>query len=795
MLAALLLCVALPTSARAAEASCAGLKEPFRQQEEKVRVETGSTRLPDCRAYELVSPPNKNGALLGGLFSRHNPPIVATDGTKVIAPSDQCFSGPKSCVAYRLTEGEPYEFTRTSQGWVTEPLAPPIDEFETDSYWAVDPNTGTALFSAPAYPEGPDDFYGREPDGHFFAIGPLGEPKPGNGTEQANASDITPSGVFATGDLRHVVYETENRLWEFDKSQQSGLYEFAGEENVAPDLVGVQGGEGSHGLVSECSTVLGGLESPTRGEALSENGHVVYFLAAGHANGRCPEKDTAPPITGLYARIDGESPEAHTVLISGPATTGCTTSECIADTTTEADFREPNFEGASSDGSRVFFTDTQQLTNGASESEGNPAGEGCNGNSEAGGCNLYMSICAEPCGSPQEAPDPGARELVDVSEGAKELGGPRVQGVMAVSADGSHVYFVAKGVLTGGEENQEHEVAENESDNLYVYEDKRVHFITRLAASDNQERQWQFQNNMISNVTADGEFFLFTDDRALTADDTRPEGEVAAQVFEYDAGTGSLKRVSVGENGFDDNGNDGTGNAYILPARRGGSNDGIVSGTRSPSLSENGELVFFESPVALVPGALADVSIGEGRLAENIYEYERGQVYLISDGADTTPSPVVAESESRAPTELVGVGVSSADVVFSTFDQLVPEDTDTLRDYYDAHVCSEAEPCIAPKPAPATCSGEGCQGAPGASPAFALPGSTSLVGISGNLTPATGPAPRPKTAAQIRAEKLGKALKQCRKDRQRSKRRACEKAARGRYGPAKAGKTGRRAKG
>jgi hypothetical protein len=766
------------------EASCAGLKEPFRAQEEKVRVETGSTRLSDCRAYELVSPANKNGALLGGLFARHPSPIVSTEGTAVITPSDQCFAGPKSCVAYRLTQGQPYKLSRTNQGWVTEPLAPSAEEFETSSPWSVNPNTGMSVFSSPAYPGGPDDFYGREPGGHIFAIGPLGEPKPGNGKLQANASDIAPVGVFSTNDLSHVVYETEGSLWSFDQSEHVSVYEYAGSGNQVPLLVGVQGPEGSDELISTCHTVLGSNSTATRGEAVSEDGHMVYFTAFSAPAGACPAPLHAPEVTSLYMRVDGELADAHTVLISAPTSKGCEIAECVENTTTEARFREATFEGAASDGSRVFFTDAQQLTNGASESDGE-SGNGCNTVEGPGGCNLYVSVCAEPCGSPGEAPNPTGRELIDVSEGAKGSGGPRVQGVMAVSADGSHVYFVAKGVLTGGEENQEHEMAESEADNLYVWADGRVRFVTQLSASDNQERQWVFKDNMLANVTPDGEFLVFTDDRALTADDTRPEGEAAAQVFEYDAGTDSLKRISIGENGYNDNGNDETGNAFIESSNRGGTLDGLLPVGRDPSVSANGELVFFESPIALAPGALGDVSIGSGKFAENVYEYERGQVYLISDGHDTTPSSFVAEGESSSPTELLGVGASGANVIFSTFDQLVPEDTDTLRDYYDAHVCSEAEPCIAPKPAPATCSGEACQGAPGAPPAFALPGSASLASTSGNLTPATGPAPRPKTAAQIRAEKLSKALKQCRKDRRRSRRQSCERQARKRFGMAK----------
>ena len=760
--------------------------------------------LPDCRAYEMVTPPHKNGALISSLPFRHPPAVLSEDGTRVIAPSDQCFGDPESCTSFRLTEGDPYEFERTSAGWVTHGLAPPAAVGESSSMWTVDANTGTAVFSAAGSADAPDDFFGRfepeGPEGSFIEIGPFGEPNGGTIAQQPNQTNITVPGVLSTADLSHVVYETTSSLWSFDKeSERESVYEYAGSGGTVPLMVGVEGGYEhgkNHHLVSTCNTNIAGQGTVSETEALSEDGRMVYFTAVGRDLASCSGAVKVPAVTGLYARVDGELGDAHTVLVSAPTPGGCTSVECEENTSKPENMRDSWFEGATSNGSRAFFTSPQQLTNGASE-DSNPAVSVpalCGASGESG-CNLYESVCGVPCGAAGEEPGAAGRELLDLSEGAKGGGGPRVQGVMAISADGTHVYFVAKGKLTGEEENQNGEKAESEEENLYLYAEGHVVFIARLAGSDEQNRQWadEREDNVIANVSPDGQFLVFMDDKALTGDDTRAgvEAEAAAQVYEYDAQTKALKRISVGEEGYNDNGNAGTGNAYIVPAFRGGASDGSVPGRLDPTMSADGELVFFESPIALVPGALNDVAIGEGHFAENVYEYYDGRVSLISDGSDTTGLSYQSESLAKAPTELLGVSASGRNVVFSTFDRLVAGDTDTQRDYYDAHICGEKEPCPTPKPAPVSCEGEACQGTSSTPPSFSTPSSLTSSGEGNLAPPAAAVVPRPKTAAQIKAEKLSKALKQCKKDRSKKKRGTCEKAARKKFGAAKTSAKGR----
>jgi hypothetical protein len=80
---------------------------------------------------------------------------------------------------------------------------------------------------------------------------------------------------------------------------------------------------------------------------------------------------------------------------------------------------------------------------------------------------------------------------------------------------------------------------------------------------------------------------------------------------------------------------------------------------------------------------------------------------------------------------------------------------DTSFDVYDAHVCSESEPCVSQPVLPPPCtSGDACKAAPLLQPAiFGAPASATFSG-SGNVVSSivVGPS-TPKTAAPKRAKK------------------------------------------
>jgi hypothetical protein len=224
-------------------------------------------------------------------------------------------------------------------------------------------------------------------------------------------------------------------------------------------------------------------------------------------------------------------------------------------------------------------------------------------------------------------------------------------------------------------------------------------------------------------------------------------------------------------------------------------------------LSDAGRL-FFDSPADLVPEAT--------NREEDVYEYEplgvpQGQhactsqtatfgarsdgcVGLISSGTSTSESAFLDASESGGEgphgEELDEGG---GDVFFVTAAKLVPEDTEGALAAYDAHECTTTEPCVprqasSSSPCEAT---ESCRPFSYSPPSSETPASGSASG-QGNILAqhAVLPSKTTKPKPLTRAQRLAKALAQCRRTYKHShkKRIACEKRARKRYAPAKKAK-------
>ncbi len=717
-----------------------------------------SASLPDCRAYEQVTPVEKGG----GILEKHRMGPGAGGTADLVLYGFVALNGIQDSFG---APGGWYADARTASGWVTSPLPLPASEYQVSNFpggiepyisGSLDGRSALWLAHRDGQPEDKIDLWVTRPGGAIEDVGPVTPPgTPAVGGPVDGPSTITPAlgtdveGV--SGDLSHIVFRMQIReqsekegfhLWPFDTTGREGgsLYEYAGAGNTAPMLVGV---DDSGSLVSDCGTVLGAPETASiqlalrMHNAMSVDGNTVFFTARAGTS-LCG----GPPVDELFARIDNGSPNAHTVAISEPSPADCSACQ------TGAGVLQPGiFRGASADGSKVFFTTEQPLLGGDST------------------LNVYEYDFDAPAGE----------RVVRVSGGDATVSSPvaEVEGVTQISEDGSHVYFFARGVLTSTP-NGQGQVAHAGANNLYVFERDarypagRTAFIADLSEAD--AALWEGKGVPEVNVTPDGRFLVFgsrTDH--LTPDDT----STAQQIFEYDAQTGGLVRVSIGENGYNDNGNTDTVDAQI---------ESPTYGVSQPSeywsslhVSADGSYVFFESPDGLTPHAIDRKVLAEhcsvpfreelcypplleefepilrelGFItkiyASNVYEYHAGNVYLISDGRDITQ--ILGESNVH----LLGTDASGADVFFTTQDPLAPTDIDSNVDIYDARIGGGfPAPVAVPE-----CSGDACQGPLSPAPTLLSPGSEFQAGGENPVSPVRSAAAKHKRAKR-KADRKGR---------------------------------------
>ena len=677
------------------------------------------TYLSDCRAYELVTPPYKEAMPASG-----DGPL-SQDGSRLIARSLGSFAGVDSMAGFSAV----YTLSRTAAGWLTTPLeAPRIATYPRFAEDATSSDLTRSLW-LPNFPDqATESIFRREEDGASLVVGPGGP---------SGAIEPRLEFIGASSDLSHLVFtdgaptsvSNEVRLWPGDGTRgegQQSLYEYVGTNNSEPMLVGVNNkgvvariGESS--LISQCGTEFG---NPGRDayNAISQDGSAVFFTALGHdAKRTCRElpSGAVPPVNELYARIDNGRSDAHTVAISEPIPSDCSVGVCQVSNPADA-----RFQGASLDGSKVFFTTTQRLL----------------------------------VGTPGEGPDlyeynfraPEGRKVTLVSTG--DTAGAQVQGVARVSEDGSHVYFVARGVLTGEETNAYGDRAHEGAENLYVFiqgcsgggtncpePQQRLAFIGRLSEADNQD--WAESDFRPSEATPDGHFLVFQSTADLTPDDT----SAASQIFEYDAQAKTLVRISRGVGGYNDD-----GNTSIYPATI------VTPGYREidkpessyTTVSADGAYVFFMSSDSLSPYAF----VGH----PSVYEYHGGEVSLISDGHD------LSESGST----LLGTDKSGQNVFFTSGDPLVPQDTDTQEDLYDARI----DGGFAAPPTSPTCSEDVCQGPlasvlqPPTSTTLSSGGENAIAAVpsaptKSRLPASRKPANKKRKHRKVRARRAGRATR------------------------------------
>jgi hypothetical protein len=704
-----------------------------------------SERLPDCRAYEQVSPAEKGGQ------------DAVTLQQMLPAQASPCEAAESCAIAYMnagaVFAGDPgneypnaYIAARGASGWQTTPISPPTPQAPASSdpklSYAFSEDLSDAVIRVPLQqltegaPAGVYNLYLRGPSGAYSLLTSVPPPEPPEAScGRCFERQDVPVFAGASSAFDHVIFEANDSLAAgAPGGGVDNLYEATDGRvalvDVLPDGRIPPGGATAGGGIE-----LGSGHAHQLEHAISSDGSHILFEAA--ADGGTPDEQQSGD-TELYDRIDG----AETVEVSAPAP-GAQPSRCETEGGDCAS-QPAQFWAASADGSVVYFTSKAALTK---ESHTGPE-------PSDPGDDLYRY---------EVGGDGAAGTLRDLTPDAYEAGnkgeadGARVLGVVGASESGSYVYFVAEGQLA--------EDASAGHPNLYVWHEGVMRFIATLAAPEAEEQEnielmaqgqafpygsdvedWtSWPSESQAYVTPDGAHLAFMSVEPLTGYDNVDEaGEAVHEVFEYSAESGQLVCASC-----DPGGARPLGSAFI-GARLG---ERASTAFHQPrTLSNDGSRLFFSSP-----DALAGVAGGSDKL----FEYEDGTIQLIS-GVEAGGEAVFLDASA-----------SGNDVFFATSERLAPTDTDELLDVYDARVGGGL-----PTPSePSACVGSTCQELLTPGPSLTTPMSNSFLG-AGNLAP---PPPEPPVKL-TRKQLLHRALAKCRRLKAGKRRSACIALAQRRYG-------------
>lgn len=741
----------------------------------------GELTLPDGRAWELVSPATKDGALIES-SEEHGGVVQAAEGGGAIT---YLSIGPVESPMGNSNVTQVLSVRNTGGGWASRDIATrhnvttgiSYDAGQEYRYFSPDLSvglaeplgsggagkepTGAALLSPAASemtvylradaPLSPDT---AEKSAYSEAVAeggylPLvtGCPQIGKvckpGVEKR--ANVLPRGkefggkiefVGATADLSHVVLDSLVPLAEKTlagaPNEGEGLYEWSGGQlqlvSVLPN------GEQEHGAF------LGGTEGYNARGAISNEGSRIVWSAHEH----------------LFMRDIANEQTIQLDAVQGGSGNGS----------------EPQalFQFANSDGSKIFFTDEEDLTADSTARFRKP---------DLYECEMVETAGELSCTLSDLTVDPG--------------GHATVRGMVAAgSEEDSDIYFVANGVLTSTP-NAQGKTAEagdcagggnaeaGQTCNLYVLHDDGTSWTTTFIASlsGTDKNDWGEKSSFFGNlegtasmVSSNGRYLVFMSDQSLTGYDNADasSGEADEEVYSYDVQSGSLACVSCNPTGEQPSGvldspEARGGEGLLVDTQNNWKDDrwlaGVVPGWTAMKeavaryqpryLTDSGR-VFFDSPDALVPqdtNELMDVYEyePEGIPADSPYMCTKfsvtfgtdtgGCVGLISSGSSGEESVFLDASGKSPGASGTGPGEEEAeDVFFLTSAPLVPADKDTAFDVYDAHVCSLSAPCSAEAVSPPPCTTEAsCKAAPSPQPSiFGASGSATFSG-TGNIAP------------------------------------------------------------
>jgi hypothetical protein len=728
--------------------------------------------LPDRRAYEMLTPPNKGSAedMFGAAEAVHNDFENFDRGYSSESGQEFLLETTAAFGSFAASSQNAYVFRRGASGWSTLPLASPALGVQAVRTGVFDPASFAHIGVLDTVGAAP----GVESQRNMALVGPPGGPYATVHSEAdvVKGNAIVELLVGGSRDLSRLVLQSADPAL-LPAQQDAGshaLFEWTG---GGLSLLSVD----EEGEPFRCGAWLGQSQDVgATSHAVSADGGRVFFTAPdpyllndvenkhpgcwNHASSDTPQ---------LYTRAAGQ-----TVRVSAPE-------EGVVDPTG----RHPAvYVGASNDGSRVFFITESELTRDALTQKVHDP-------------ELYEYETASGVLTRISVGEPGTV----ASEQGKGAG---VQRVPAVSADGSAVYFTAMGALT-----HVAPATTGKEEDLYRY-DTNSRVTTYIATVDrrdypsNAEGKWwgealpegvALATSASWDVSSDGRYLVFATTRAISSFDNHEANHEAgyedcpvfenqdkatigrcSEVYRYDAAL----PVSEGSPSVADNpvcvSCDPSGAKPVSDAFFGHSaGPQLPAGPSVRAVSENGECVWFDSADPLVPqdtngtldayeweapgAAGCAPSSGVGACAQ-----ASGCLRLISSGVDAAPSFFLSASSD------------GSDVFIGTHARLVPQDTDNAGDLYDARIGGG----FASNAGVGPCEGDACSTPPSV-PIDQTPGSLTFTG-AGDTNGQAGPPSEPKQAMESRARRLAKALSVCRRRHVKHKRALCEAQAHKRYG-------------
>jgi hypothetical protein len=660
----------------------------------------------------------------------------------VVYHSFGAFAEPQSAVvsAYRSARDPQH-------GWTTRAIVPPVTTgvgFTTlpaYAYQAFSPElTVGALIAGdpPLVPGAQRDtvnLYLRNlVEGGYGLLTPPGD--------MTGFRSYSPHFADASSDFTHVIFESSAVLTPDASSGVVNLYEWA---SGAVRLVGVR----PDGTVASEGSFAGEWEPEPAYRGASGANYTQNTISADGSKIFWTDSSDGQ----LYLRENGTT----TAHASASRRTDCADhNPCTGAPEPDPAGPQPAvFQTATADGAIVLFTSDEKLTTDSTADASHQSSD------------LY-------------AYKANGGELTDltVDPNPADEHGAEVGGVIGMSEDASYVYFMASGQLAPGAP------AGIGNRNVYLWHDGETKYVATMpfSFSSIDPRNWQRNTTlaggfMNSRVTADGKHLLLTSTSKLTGYENTDAvtGEGHSEIYLYDAATEKLRCVSCNTAQPA-----ATGDAAVSAGQLYASGS-VLAPFFTRALSSTGGRAIFETSEALVPqdtNGKVDVYEWEEHGTGGCRE-EGGCVSLISSG------------KGPGDSHFADASTDGRDVFFTTDEQLASNDHDHNVDVYDARV----EGGFPAPDAPTGCEGDECQGPLGAPPMFGVPSSTTLTG-TGNVTSVTASPQtakhKVKTASQIRAEKLAKALKACRaKPKSKSARKRCEAHARKRYGAKRASRNRR----